>query len=401
MDVMAPSAADSVLALTALAGTLAAMMVIHARSIPDGLATRLQFAFGLAAGILGMRLLAWHVYAPLFDFVGRVIAAWVPLAVLVVVEGLGRRHAPRPVKLAALGAGMLCSLLALLPVELVYPNYVLLAVQVAAFATVYWLALTDSREGLSASEIRTLVRLRIALPILLACVATDYGIFGEWVPLRGSSIAILFLCWMVIGTGQATASRRDALIVLAVATAAAILVGVAAGATSDSWVPGVQSGAMALAAAILGLVVNEAVRAFASTRRDDVLRALASADTADLPRFIAGLTDHTPLSGTTIVEGPNLADFDQDALAAAFARHPVMDARDVETFADETRQQLDSLFTTYDATHVLLLTHTPLRLAAATLAAVGSTSALKTELAVVQRMAALVSARQETTDGTA
>jgi hypothetical protein len=158
---------------------------------------------------------------------------------------------------------------------------------------------------------------------------------------------------------------------------------------------------MALAAAILGLVVNEAVRAFASTRRDDMLRALASADTTDLSRFIAGLTDHTALGGTTIVEGPNLVDFDRHALAAAFARHPVMDRRDVETFVHETRQQLESLFTTYDATHVLLLSAVPLRLAAATLAAVGSTSALKTELAVVQRMAALVSVRQETPDGTA
>lgn len=395
--------ADSILALTALVGTLATMVVIRVRSIPDGLATRLLFAFGLVAGILLMRLLAWHVYAPFFDFVGRVIAAWVPLAALIVLEGLERRHAPRPVKLAALAAGVLCSLLAFLPAELRYPNYVLLAVQLAALAIVYWLALTDSREGLSNSEMRALARLRLAVPILLVCVATDYGVFADWVPLRGSSIAILFLCWMVIGTTQATASRWDALTVLAAATAASVLVGLAAGLGSPSWALGMQVGAMALATTILALVVNEAVHAFTTSRRDDVLRALAQADLTDVHRFMADLTDRSQLSGTTIIAGEDLADFDRAALAAAFARHSVMDQRDLEGFSEETRQQLESLFVTYDATHLLLLSTTPLRIAAATLAAVGSVSALKTELAVVQRMATLVSAHEANgmTDGSA
>lgn len=401
MQATLPFPADSALALIALTGTLAAMVVIRARSTHDGLATRLLFTLGLAAGILGTRLLAWHLYAPFFDFVGRFIAAWIPLAALLVLEGLERRHAPRPVKLAALAAGGLCSVLAFFPPTLVYALYVLLAVQLAAFVTVYWLALTDSRAGLSASETRTLSRLRVALPILLVCVATDYGVFGDWVPLRGSSIAILFLCWVVIGSAHATASRWDAAIVLFVATVASLLVGLATGLGTASWTLGMQGGAMALAAAILALVVNEAVRAFASSRRDDVLRALAHADLGDVHRFMAELTRQSQLSGTTVIEGDNLADFDQPAVAAAFALYPVMDRGDLPGLADDTRQQLESLFTTYDATHLLLLSSAPLRLAAATLAALGSNSALKTELALVQRMAALVSAREGATDGIA
>ena len=108
---LALSPADSVLALVALLGTIAAMVVIRARSTPDGLATRFLLAFALVAGILVTRLLSWHVFAP-FDFVGRVIAAWIPLGALLVLEGLERRHAPKPVKWAALVAGGLCSVLA-------------------------------------------------------------------------------------------------------------------------------------------------------------------------------------------------------------------------------------------------------------------------------------------------
>jgi hypothetical protein len=161
----------------------------------------------------------------------------------------------------------------------------------------------------------------------------------------------------------------------------------------------VQIGAMALAAAILALVVNEAIRAFASSRRDDVLRALSQAGLGDVRRFMADVTEHSQLQGTTLIEGEQLADFDAQQLAAAFAVTPVMDRRDIAQLPDEARQQLESLFTTYDATHLLLVSAQPLRIAAATLAAVGSNAALKTELALVQRMAMLVSQQEARADG--
>jgi hypothetical protein len=396
---MPPTAADSILAATSLAGCLAAMVVIRARSTPDGLATRFLFAFALIAGILLTRLLDWHLHAHFFDFIGRVFAAWIPLAALLVLEGLQRRHAPRPVKIGALAGGIVCTLVAFFDPALGFPNYILLAVQGVSLVVIYWLAFTSSGEGMTQSELRALARLRFAIPILVVCLASDYGVFGEWVPLRGSSVAILFLCWVAIGAAQATASAWDAAIVLAVVTVVAVLVGLAGGALTGNWHLGVQIGAMALAAAILALVVNEAIRAFASSRRDDVLRALGQAGLGDVRRFMADVTEHSQLQGTTLIEGEELADFDGQQLAAAFAMTPVMDCRDIAQLPDEARQQLESLFTTYDATHLLLVSVQPLRIAAATLAAVGSNAALKTELALVQRMAMLVSQQEARADG--
>jgi hypothetical protein len=152
---------------------------------------------------------------------------------------------------------------------------------------------------------------------------------------------------------------------------------------------------MALCAGILALVLNEAVRAFAEGRRDDVLKALAAADTGDIRRFIATVAEGSPLQGSTLLDDDELVDFDATALRAAFASRPVLGRRDLPDFPDDTRQQLDSLFATYDATHLLVLSATPLILAATTIPAVGRNSAIETELALVQRMAMLVSTRKD------
>lgn len=398
---MIPTAADSILAITALFGTLAAMVVVRARSSPGGLATRFTFALALVAGILASRLLTWHLNAAIFDTIGRIFAAWIPLAALTLLEGLQRRHAPRLVKLAALVAGGLCTVLAFFSASLGFPNYVLLGVQVGAFITVYWLALTGNREGLTQSEIRALSRLRVALPIFLVFIASDYGLFAQWIPIRGSSIAILAFCWLAIGSSSATATRLDTLLVLGAATVLALLLGLATWVMTANMALAVQVGAMALCAAILVLVVNEASRAFAASRRDDVLNALATADMSNASRFMASVTEHSQLEGTTLIEGEALRDFDASALATALATTPVMDRGDLQGVPDDTRQQLESLFHTYDATHLLLISPRPLRLAAATLAAVGSSAALKTELAVMQRLALLISQQETRADGTA
>ena len=401
MGTLPITAADSILAATALVGIAATIAVIRARSAPDGLSARFAFALLLAAGILATRLLAWHLNAVIFDTIDLLFAAWIPLAVILVLEGLQRRHAPRAVKLFVVGGGVLCSALALFDAVLVFPSYLLLAFQLVTLVAAYWLSRTDSGD-LSESEKRALSRLRIALPILVVFVASDYGVFAEWVPIRASSVAILFFCWVAVGLSQATTSRWDVAIILYVLLTVSLLTGIAAWVMSGSPQLGVQVGAMAMSGAILALVCNEAVRAFADSRRDDLLKALTAADATDTKRFMAALTRHSPLQGTTLIDGASLRDFNAAELIDAFAQKPVIDRRDIEGFPENTRQQLDSLLVTYEATHLLLVTASPsLRLAAAKLATVGNNAALKTELALVQRMAELVSRQEAKSDGAA
>jgi hypothetical protein len=383
--------ADSVVSATALAGTLAAIAVIRARSTPDGLSSRFIFALGLVAAILTMRLLSWNLHQGIFETLTRLFAAWIPLAALIVIEGLQRRHAPKLLKYGALIGGVVFTLLAFVSGGLGFPLYFLLAFQLAGFGAIYLLALLGNQDGLTAQENRVIAGIRFALPVLVVFLASDYGVFENIVPIRASGVAILFFCWMAIGPSGATTGRQEAGMAFLVTAVLAVIVGAAATSMSQmDWGFLIQVSAMALCTGILALVLNEAVRAFAESRRDDMLKALVSADTGDVSRFIAGVAE-----GWRVLDDDALTDFDAAALRAAFAAKPVLSRRDLPAFLDDTRQQLDSLLTTYDATHLIALSATPLLLAAATIPSVGRNSAIETELALVQRMAMLVSSRKD------
>jgi hypothetical protein len=383
--------ADSVVSATALAGTLAAIAVIRARSTPDGLSSRFIFALGLVAAILTMRLLSWNLHQGIFETLTRLFAAWIPLAALIVIEGLQRRHAPKLLKYAALTGGVVFTLLAFVSGGLGFPLYFLLAFQLAGFGAIYLLALLGNQDGLTAQENRVIAGIRFALPVLVVFLASDYGVFENIVPIRASGVAILFFCWMAIGPSGATTGRQEAGMAFLVTAVLAVIVGAAATSMSQmDWGFLIQVSAMALCTGILALVLNEAVRAFAESRRDDVLKALVSADTSDISRFIAGVAE-----GWRVLDDDALTYFDATALRTAFAAKPVLSRSDLPAFLDDTRQQLDSLLTTYDATHLIALSATPLLLAAATIPSVGRNSAIETELALVQRMAMLVSSRKD------
>ncbi|HTN64402.1 MAG TPA: hypothetical protein VL147_23065, partial [Devosia sp.] len=382
--------ADSVVSAAALAGTLAAIAVIRARATPDGLTARFIAALSLVAAILAMRLLSWNLHQGIFETLTRLFAAWIPLAALIVLEGLQRRHAPQWLKYATMLGGVAFSIFAFVSGGLGFPLYFLLAFQLLGFCAIYLLALPGNGDSLTAQEHRIIARIRFALPILVVFLASDYGVFEQVVPIRASGVAILFFCWMAIGPASATAGRREAGAAFVVTTMLAIIIAAAATTMAQmDWGFLVQTAAMVLCAGILALVLNETVRAFADSRRDDVLKALIGADTTSLPSFIASVAQDSPLQGWHVLDSAELADFDAAALRAAFTSKPVIARPDLPGFIDETRQQLDSLFTTYDATHLLALSTDPLILSAATLPSVGRNSAIETELALVQAMAML------------
>lgn len=401
MTVVHSLLADSVVSGAALAGTLAAIAVIRARATMDGLSSRFIYALIVVALVLAMRLLSWNLHQGIFETLTRLFAAWIPLVALTVLEGLQRRHAPRLLKYAALIGGTIFSVFAFISGDLGFPLYFLLAFQLGGFAAIHLLALFGDNDGLTSQEGRVIARIRFALPVLVVFLASDYGVFEQFVPIRASGIAILFFCWMAIGPSSATTGRQEAAFAFAITTLLAIIVGAAATSMSQmDWGFATQVSAMALCAGILALVLNEAMRAFAESRRDDVLKALAVADTRDVRAFMTSVADASPLQGSTLLDEDELADFDAATLRTALARKPVLSRRDLSLFADDVSQQLDSLFVTYDATHLIMLSASPLVLVATTLPSVGRNSAVETELALVQRMAMLVST-QEADNGVA
>ncbi|WEK06565.1 MAG: hypothetical protein P0Y65_10075 [Candidatus Devosia phytovorans] len=393
--------ANSVVSAAALAGTLAAIAVVRIRPDRDGLSSRLVFALTLVSLVLAMRLLAWNVHHGIFETLTRLFAAWIPLAALLVLEGLQRRHAPALMKQASLIGGVLFSVLAFVSGNLGLPLYALLAFQLGSFAAIYVLAITGSDDGLTEQEKRVIARIRFALPVLAVFLASDYGVFEQVVPVRASGVAILFFCWMAISSTNGTTGRRDAAFAFVITALLGAIIGLSATAMAQmDWAFAVQLSAMTLCTGILALVLNETVNAFAVTRRNDIMLALTTADTSSVRAFITSVAAASPLDGSTILDESELAQFDVPTLRAAFARQPVLRPRDIAMLPEDARQQFDSLLITHDATHLLMLAAHPLLVMATTLPSVGRSSAIETELALVQRMASLIS-RREDSDGTA
>ncbi|WP_196258162.1 hypothetical protein [Pelagibacterium limicola] len=393
--------ADSVVSAAALAGTLAALAVVRMRPDRDGLAGRFIFVLTLVSLVLAMRLLSWNIHQGIFETLTRLFAAWIPLSALLVLEGLQRRHAPRLLKQMTLAGGGLFSLLAFFSGDLGFPLYALLAFQLASFAAIYVLAFTSRNMGLTEHEQRVIGRIRFALPVLVIFLASDYGVFEDVLPIRASGVAILFFCWMAISSANGTTGRKDAAVAFVVTAVLGAVVGISATAMAQmGWTFAVQISAMALCTGILALVLNETVGAFAVTRRNDILIALAAADTTSVRAFITSVTAASALGGSTLLDEKELTQFDMTILRSAFATHPVLRRRDLVLLEEEARQQLDSLFATHDATHLLMLSADPLLLVASAMPSVGRSSAVETELALVQRMATLVPNR-EIADGTA
>lgn len=393
--------ADSVVSAAALAGTLAAMAVVRIRPDRDGLTSRLVFALSLVSLVLAMRLLAWNVHQGIFETLTRLFAAWVPLGALLVLEGLQRRHAPKLLKQGTLAGGVLFSVLAFVSGNLGLPLYALLVFQLGSFAAIYLLTFTESDQGLTAQEKRVIVRIRFALPIVVAFLASDYGVFEQMVPVRASGVAILFFCWMAISSANGTTGRRDAAFAFIITVVLGAIIGLSATAMAQmDWAFAIQLSAMALCACILALVLNEAVNALAVTRRNDIMIALAAADASSANAFITSIAATSPLEGSTILDESELDQFDIPTLRAAFDIRPVLRSTDIAALPDDARQQFESLFVTHDATHLLMLAASPLRIMATTLPSVGRSSAVETELALVQRMASLISSR-EAVDGAA
>jgi len=393
--------ADSVVSAAALAGTLAAIAVVRIRPDRDGLSRRLVFALTLVSLVLAMRLLAWNVHQGLFETLTRLFAAWIPLGALLVLEGLQRRHAPSLLKQTTLIGGLLFSVLAFVSGNLGLPLYGLLVFQLGSFAAIYLLGITGSDQGLTEQEKRIIARIRFALPVLAVFLISDYGLFEQFVPVRASGVAILFFCWMAISSANGTTGRRDAAFAFVITAVLGAIIGLSATAMAQmDWAFAVQLSAMTLCTGILALVLNEAVNAFAVTRRNDIMIALAAADTASVRSFITSVAATSPLEGSTLLDEAELGQYDLPTLRSAFATRPVLRPRDIVLLPDEARQQFDSLFVTHDATHLMLLSAEPLLIMATTLPSVGRSSAVETELALVQRMASLIPTSEDT-NGTA
>lgn len=371
---------DLFLSLAALAGLMAVDRTIRRRDPDDPVNRRFRFALAVAMALFAGRAALSVTGLGLFATLIRLSAALVPLAVLIVTEGLLRRHAPGWAKVLVGGGTLPAVLVALWPSgPAIDPeDLALMAFQIAGFLVSGWLVATRDRAGLSAAENRAVAGLGLSLLLFVPLAAADF--LGPWLglPVRVAGLAALALCWLAVTLGRAEAgadAARGLAAILGAGGAATLAIGGA------DWV---ATGAAVLAALLLAAVISDATALRVEEQSLSLLRLLSEEPAGLLRALVA----HPLVEGAVVVEGAALADLDPRVLRRAFAGAPVL-RRGAAVAGTDEGETLRLLFDRYGATHLMLAGDDPPRVVALAMPVLATAPRAEAELAAVARMVRL------------
>ncbi|NCO85995.1 MAG: hypothetical protein GW886_05120 [Rhodobacterales bacterium] len=396
MIAAAPAMANLFLSVAALTGLAVLHGVVAGRGRFDPLNRRFLIGLRVTMLLFAGRALVGLTGVEAFRNLVLFAAALVPIAVLILTEGLLRRHAPPWIK-AGIGVGTLVfALAALVPASLADPLrlYALLAFQIGGLMAAGLLVVTRDKASLSAQENRAVERLGLSLILLIPLAAADFLTSDIGLPVQVSALAVLFLCWLALSLGRDEARHRGALasfvaVVLAgglVAAALAFIVPLDMDGT-------IITAALILAAMLVAVILNDA-RALRGEEQTLSLLHLLADGRDDLPGFLRGLQGQPLVEGAVLVGADDLADLDTAVLDALFDARPVLRRTDAGRASGDESDHIAHLFDRFAATHVIRASRAPLTLLALSMPAIAASPRAELELRAVQHMASLLSERR-------
>ncbi|MFA8440784.1 hypothetical protein [Yoonia sp.] len=390
------------LSYAALLGLFVLQSVLVRRDPWDPINRRFLFGVRMTMVLFAGRALMILTGIEAFRILVLFAAAVIPLAVLILTEGLLRRHAPPLVK-AVIGVGaVLFAVMSLWYSDSIDPArlYALLGFQLLGFVLSGWLIVARDRAALSAGENAMVVRLGLSLILLIPLAAGDFLLLSIGLPIQFSALGVLILCWLAIGLGRTYLGHRATLVNLAVMVGAAVIVGGMLGFFAQHG----RDGFLLTIATVMTMVFVVAILTDARALRLEeqslgLLRQLATARTDDPMTFLHDLQDHPRVEGAVVVSAESLEGLQDDVLDAIFAAAPVLRRVDPPQLGPVADDHIAYLFERYSATHILLAVPHPRVLVALSMPSLGASPSTELELQVVQRMAALMATQERTLDG--
>lgn len=351
----------------AAAGLFAYVVALLVRRADGPLTPRLVFLFGLMSFFYGVRSLAVRTGLAIFEAATFAAVALAPLAALLLAEGLLRRHAPKLMKIAilavtALGLGFALFTTGHTPFG---SRTALAASIVLSLMAVLILIWTRDQRSFSVAENGAVRRLAVGLAVVIPLVATDfYGITPS--PIGFSPIAALVIAFLALSNGVTEA--RDVWIEagLIFAAACALTFGLSERLDVQDVADRVRLFALVSAALITMTLVVRVKPFSAPGLQGGLRRRLLHADIGSLDRFLNVLADDPMLKDLSVRSEPDLADYPARDLAVTLARRPLWSAASLQDpdggVTDAEREPLLDLLARSDATHVGLLSRSPLRI---------------------------------------
>ena len=388
--------ADSFVSFAAFVG----LMILRSYLIQrrQSLTTRFLFGINVLAVMLCARVIGWMTGMVFFDHLALIAASIVPLAALVVVEGLLRRHAPALLKWLAFCGGILVSALVVLAARSfeTIGIYGLIGLQLGVFLGLgAWLIVRD-RDSLTGAENLIVDRLGLSFVLIIPFTLTDFKDALGLTPVRLSGIAILFLCWLAMSLNRPTLSHWEIARSFLLTTLSAVCAGLAVASIAElDASETVQSIAIVLSAVLVAQIYNEQKTLIRDEERQTILKRLAEAGTGSLADFLRDMRRHPLLAEAIVLKQSELGDFDA-AFPRSFDDTPVQKKSDLMVrkasgHVNAQDEQLHWFFEKYDASHAMQVSRRPDILVAIKLPVLANTPGLDLELSVVQRFAFLLS----------
>lgn len=385
------------LSAAALVGLYVLQRVLVRRGPWDPINRRFLFGVRITMVLFTGRVLMILTGIEAFRILVLFAAAIIPLAVLILTEGLLRRHAPPLVKTVIGGGAALFAILSLWYSQSIDPArlFALLGFQLLGFVASGWLIVTRDRASLSSNENEMIVRLGLSLILFIPLAAADFLLLQFGLPLQFSALGVLILCWLALGLGRGHLGHRATLVNLAVMVTAATLVGAMIGMFARMDRDGyLLTVAVIMTTLFVVAILNDARALRLEEQSLGLLRLLATAPTDDPMTFLRMLQEHPSVEGAVVVSEESLAGLQDEVLEQIFTAAPVLRKIDPPQLGVAADDHITYLFGRYAATHVMLAIPHPRVLVALSMPSLSASPSVELELQVVQRMAALMAARK-------
>lgn len=381
------------MSLAALLGLLSLQMLLQRRDANDPINRRFLFCLRITMLLFLGRVLVALTGVQVFRILVLLGAAFIPLAALLLSEGLLRRHAP-PLAKTVIGGGTVLFVLSafwyggsLDPLRL----YLLLAFQLIGFCTAGWLIMRRDRSTLSASENTTVTRIALSLLFFIPLATSDFLMDVIGLPIQFSALGVLIMCWLAIGLGRSQLGHRIVVANFVVMIAAGILVTLLVGRIAHLDRDGLLlCGAVVVTALFLVAILNDARTLRSEDQSLGLLHYLAHTQTHDPIVFLRDLRGHPHVEGAAMISRKSIAQLQDATLDQIFDAAPVLRRSDPPQLGALADDHIAHLFESYSATHVIMASKSPRVLIALSMPSLSASPLAELELQVVQRMAALM-----------
>jgi hypothetical protein len=387
--------ADSIVSICGALGLFVAIATVRQRDPTGPLTQRITFALGLVAALFLIRGASWWANSDGLERLALCLAAILPLAALLLTEGVLRRHAPKAMKATVLAVAMLLAIAALFDVHRLLPatGWLLASFQLATFAACAAMIFLRERDSLAAVENFGVVRLAVGGLIVVPFLLSDYRELFPFVPVKLGALGSLLVVTTMLFEGEGEEARRRSFLLLAVRILGALALG-AATAFIEKDVSAAEIFRFAAIAVSGVLAISLAVdltRSALMSLAPGLLASIAISPASGRGALLEQLSKHPLFATAQRLRTPALVDYDPPILSPALDGRSVLRRADYPwdlSATDPAAERLFALMATYSASHLVVMENEPLDLLLLSVPVVSADPQTETALLLVRRILA-------------